>query len=68
MNRKQNVEYLRKAQSCIKLNKFISEIGQKNLQPYISRMLNDNKNVTVVSDDTLNLLVGNIKREIKELR
>ena len=66
--RYENLEYLKKAQSCIKLNKFISAMGQKNLQPYISRMINSDKEISSVSDETLNTLVMNIKEEIKELR
>lgn len=68
MNRNENLEYLRKAQTCIKLNKFISAIGQKNLQPYISRMLNNDVDVSTVPDETLELIVTNIKQEIKELQ
>lgn len=68
MQRNENLEYLKKAQSCIKLNKFISAMGQKNLQPYISRMINSDKEISSVSDETLNTLVMNIKEEIKELR
>ena len=68
MNRNENLEYLRKAQTCIKLNKFISAIGQKNLQPYISRMLNNDVDVSVVSNETLELIVASIKEELKELQ
>mgnify|MGYP006971216905 FL=1 len=68
MDRNENLEYLRKAQTCIKLNKFISAIGQKNLQPYISRMLNNDVDVSVVSNETLDLIVANIKQELKELQ
>ena len=68
MNRNENLEYLRKAQTCIKLNKFISAIGQKNLQPYISRMLNNDVDVSVVSNETLDLIVANIKQELKQLQ
>lgn len=68
MNRNENLEYLRKAQTCIKLNKFISAIGQKNLQPYISRMLNNDVDVSVVSNETLDLIVASIKEELKELQ
>ena len=68
MNRNENLEYLRKAQTCIKLNKFISAIGQKNLQPYISRMLNNDVDVSAVSNETLDLIVANIKQELKELQ
>lgn len=68
MDRNENLEYLRKAQTCIKLNKFISEIGQKNLQPYISRMLNNDVDVSVVSNETLELIVASIKEELKELQ
>lgn len=68
MNRNENLEYLRKAQTCIKLNKFISVIGQKNLQPYISRMLNNDVDVSTVPDETLELIVTNIKQELKELQ
>lgn len=68
MQRNENLKYLKKAQSCIKLNKFISAMGQKNLQPYISRMINSDKEISSVSDETLNTLVMNIKEEIKELR
>lgn len=68
MDRNENLEYLRKAQTCIKLNKFISAIGQKNLQPYISRMLNNDVDVSVVSNETLELIVASIKEELKELQ
>lgn len=68
MDRNENLEYLRKAQTCIKLNKFISAIGQKNLQPYISRMLNNDVDVSAVSNETLDLIVANIKQELKELQ
>ena len=68
MDRNENLEYLRKAQTCIKLNKFISVIGQKNLQPYISRMLNNDVDVSVVSNETLELIVASIKEELKELQ
>ena len=68
MDRNENLEYLKKAQTCIKLNKFISSIEQKNLQPYISRMLNNDIDVSTVSDETLELIVENIKQELKELQ
>lgn len=68
MDRNENLEYLKKAQTCIKLNKFISAIEQKNLQPYISRMLNNDIDVSTVSDETLELIVENIKQELKELQ
>lgn len=68
MDRNENLEYLRKAQTCIKLNKFISAIGQKNLQPYISKMLNNDVDVSVVSNETLDLIVANIKQELRELQ